>query len=86
MHIVTFQNNAVSRPNTWKRLYQNHPGVAIITLDGTHVTLAHTETLRHIIDRVHMFGEEHYDSDDNLEYVNWYNVHLKDDDTNKIMV
>lgn len=80
MHIVTFRNDAVSRPNTWKSLYAPHQGVAIITLRGSHVTLAHAETLRHIVDRLQNFGYELSVASGDLTRVNWKNVHLKDDD------
>lgn len=86
IHIVTFKNDAVSRPDVWKRLYELHPGIAIITLSGTHVTLAHTETIRHSVDRVTHFGDEFYRAGGNLNKMNWKNVHLKDDDSIRQMV
>lgn len=86
IHIVTFQNDAVSRPDVWKELYAEHPGVAIITLHGTHVTLAHTETIRHIVERIRHFGDEFYAAGGDLTKINWNHVHIKDDDSIRQMV
>lgn len=83
IHIATFDNDTVSRPDRWKELYKDHPNVSIITLHGTHMTLAHSDVLRHIVDRINKFKDEYAYTQGDLANINWNNVHLKDDDLHK---
>lgn len=80
IHIVTFGNDSVSRPEVWKEYYEEFPNVAIITLHGTHMTLAHPETLRHLIDRINRFKVESKVKNNVVSLMDWKKVHLKDDD------
>ena len=80
IHVVTFGNDTVSRPEVWKEYYSEFPNIAIITLHGTHMTLAHPETLRHLIDRVNKFTAESHTKNNVISMVDWKKVHLKDDD------
>lgn len=80
IHIVTFGNDSVSRPEVWKEDYEGFPNVAIITLHGTHVTLAHPETLRHLVDRINKFKVESKAKNNVTSLIEWKKVHLKDDD------
>lgn len=85
-HQVTYKFDHASYPNRQRELYANHPNIAIITLTGSHATLAHTETLRHLIDRVASFAKEFALCQGNIDQINWCNVHLKDDDSIRPMV
>lgn len=89
-HHVTFNHDVASRPHRFRELYADpelpHPLIATITLEGSHATLTHTETLRHLIDRVGAFGVEFALASGDLSKVNWNNVHLKDDDSFRQMV
>lgn len=80
IHIATFDNDTLSRPDRWKELYKDHPNVSIITLRGSHITLAHGDVLRHIVERINKFKEEYAHAEGDLAEINWNNVHLKDDD------
>jgi len=80
IHIVTFGNDSVSRPEVWKDLYAEFPNAAIITLHGTHMTLAHPETLRHLVDRINKFKVESKTKSNIVSSIDWKKVHLKDDD------
>ena len=80
IHIVTFGNDSVSRPEVWKKYYKDFPNAAIITLHGTHMTLAHPETLRHLVDRINRFKVESKTKNNVVSMIDWKKVHLKDDD------
>ncbi|MEP6710208.1 MAG: hypothetical protein ABJA64_00625, partial [Candidatus Saccharibacteria bacterium] len=46
MYISTFKNDTVSRPDVWRKLYQNHPNVYIREhKHGTHMTLANDKVI-----------------------------------------
>lgn len=83
-HHVTFDRDVASRPRRFAELYADpdlpHDLIASITLKGFHATLTHTETLRHLIDRIKCFGIEYALACGDLSRVNWNNVHLRDDD------
>lgn len=79
-HHVTFDHDVASRPHRFAELYSGHPLMASITVNGSHATLAHTETLRHLIDRISNFTQQYWIANQDLEKVNWRKVHLRDDD------
>lgn len=85
-HQVTYKFDRASRPERQRELYADHHNIAIITLVGSHATLAHTETLRHVIERIDAFGHEIRACSGDITRINWNNVHLKDDDRYKNMV
>jgi hypothetical protein len=89
-HHVTFDHDVASRPHRFKELYNDaqfpHKLIATITLKGSHATLTHTETLRHLIDRIYNFGVEYAKASGDLSLINWCNVHLRDDDSIRQMV
>ncbi len=79
-HHLTFDHDVASRPHRFAELYKNHPLMATITVNGSHATLAHTETLRHLIDRIGNFTEQYWLASKNLNNIDWKKVHLRDDD------
>lgn len=86
VHHVTFDHDAASRPHRFRELYKEHPNVANITLTGSHATLAHADTLRHLIERIDRFACEYKRAKKHLSQMDWKLVHLKDDDRYRSMV
>lgn len=80
-HHLTFDHDFASRPHRFNDLYSDHPLMTNKTVRGSHATLDHHETLRHLIDRIRCFGVEYALACGDLRRVNWYNVHLRDDDS-----
>ena len=85
-HQVTFLNDRASRPNRQRELYIDYPNMALITLRGSHATLANPDTRRHLISRIGNFAGEYALCKGDVSQINWLNVHLKDDDSKRTMV
>lgn len=80
MHIKTFNDDYMSQPDSWKKIFQNHPEVSIKKIDGAHLTIAARETLNHIENRLINLRSELIKSGGDTEKIDFSKVHLFDRD------